>query len=243
MVEQTGHEIPAAVYDEAGEGERSFLENISRRLRRPQPKSAPKHPFRGAPEFWKEYQLPVDECIRTFIDHWESAGGKAIRTSGDNELRQTVIEILQTHHITSVIRQNQPKLAELLLDAGMPEARWKTWSVAERGSLAEFAAQADAGVVIADYAVAHTGTVVLGSSSDKGRSVSLLPPLLVVIVPISRLRTRLGEVMRDLQEISSAQFPAGVHFVSGPSRSADIENDLTIGVHGPGIVYAIMADF
>ncbi|WP_179292148.1 LUD domain-containing protein, partial [Paenibacillus campinasensis] len=45
-----------------------------------------------------------------------------------------------------------------------------------------------------------------------------------------------------LDEAGREQLPAGVHFISGPSRSADIENDLTIGVHGPGIVYAILVD-
>ena len=44
----------------------------------------------------------------------------------------------------------------------------------------------------------------------------------------------------ELDEQGREELPAGVHFISGPSRSSDIENDLTIGVHGPGIVYAII---
>ena len=99
---------------------------------------------------------------------------------------------------------------------------------------------ADIGVIVADYAVSATGTIVTMSSADKGRSVSLLPPMLIAIVPASCIRSSLGEVMSQISAIGMERMPAGIHFISGPSRSADIENDLTIGVHGPGIVYALI---
>lgn len=104
------------------------------------------------------------------------------------------------------------------------------------------AAAADIGIVIADCAVASTGSIAVTSSPAKGRSVSLLPPALLAIVPVSRLKTRLGEGFAEFDRTPPGQLPAGIHFISGPSRSADIENDLTIGVHGPGAVFAILLD-
>lgn len=124
------------------------------------------------------------------------------------------------------------------------------------------AARADFGICAAAHAVAYTGSVVMLSSAGHGRSVTLLPNLLFVPVPSERLATRPGEVLRTFGEACGgdgvsapdertgfsgaarradcSRLPAGIHFISGPSRSADIENDLTIGVHGPGIVYAIL---
>ncbi len=84
------------------------------------------------------------------------------------------------------------------------------------------------------------GTIVVASSADKGRSVSLLPNVLIAVIPAERMYTRLGEAMSRVASIPAERFPAGVHFISGPSRSSDIENDLTIGVHGPGAAYALI---
>lgn len=102
------------------------------------------------------------------------------------------------------------------------------------------AAEADIGIVIADEAVAYTGSVAVLSSPEKGRAVSLLPTALIILLPVERLRTRLGEILNRFDKAGREQLPAGIHFITGPSRSSDIENDLTIGVHGPGIVYTLL---
>src|SRR5690606_32616083 len=107
-------------------------------------------------------------------------------------------------------------------------------------SLRQFAAEADVGMAVVDFAVAHTGSVVVTSSPMKGRSVSLLPTAFMAIIPVERVKSKLGEVMNEIRGMAQHGMPAGIHFISGPSRSADIENDLTIGVHGPGIVYALL---
>lgn len=102
------------------------------------------------------------------------------------------------------------------------------------------AAGADIGIVAAEHAVAYTGSLVVTSDRSRGRCVSLLPAMLVANVPAERIATKLGEVLLPFDELAFTDRPAGIHFISGPSRSADIENDLTIGVHGPGIVYALI---
>ncbi|MNW03394.1 Lactate utilization protein C [compost metagenome] len=91
-----------------------------------------------------------------------------------------------------------------------------------------------------DFAVAYTGSLVVQSAAEEGRSVSLLPTALFAIIPVERMKTRLGEVLDTFDAVGRETLPAGIHFISGPSRSADIENDLTIGVHGPGIVFALL---
>jgi L-lactate dehydrogenase complex protein LldG len=79
---------------------------------------------------------------------------------------------------------------------------------------------------------------VLDSSCERHRLVSVVPPVHIAIVAASRIRATLGEVLamlRDGREVSPA-----VTFITGPSRTADIELTLTIGVHGPQQLYVII---
>ncbi|MEF3304792.1 LutC/YkgG family protein, partial [Paenibacillus sp. GYB003] len=116
------------------------------------------------------------------------------------------------------------------------------WS--RRSPLLRAAERCRLGIVWADYAVAGTGTLVLLARGGRGRSVSLLPDALFAVVRADRLVTRMGEafeaIRRDYPE--AADMPSSINLITGPSRSADIENDLTIGIHGPGKVYALILE-
>lgn len=95
-----------------------------------------------------------------------------------------------------------------------------------------------AGATEADYGIAETGTVVEVSGPGRSRLASLLPESHLVALPVERLRAGLGEV---LAEIEAKGVPgAAVTLVTGPSRTADIEQVLTIGVHGPGRVHVVL---
>lgn len=101
-------------------------------------------------------------------------------------------------------------------------------------------ASADAGIICADGAIAETGTIFHRSGGNRLKSVSLLPPVLVAFVATNKIHESMRDVMPKLSAWLSFRGAAqGVQFISGPSRSSDIENDLTIGVHGPGRVYVI----
>src|SRR5262249_55156005 len=136
--------------------------------------------------------------------------------------------------------QNQPELEALDLESTLTGAKVSVWNSDPEQYWKARAAEADFGVILADFAAAYTGSIVAKSAYNKGRSVSLLPTVLMAIIPLERLKTRLGEIMVEIDKAGRENLPAGVHFISGPSRSADIENDLTIGVHGPGVVYALI---
>jgi L-lactate dehydrogenase complex protein LldG len=94
----------------------------------------------------------------------------------------------------------------------------------------------DAGVSEAIYGLADTGSVVLAASPAEPRAASLLPA-----VHVTLLREEL--ILPGLEELFAAMggaLPSALAIVTGPSRSADIEQRLTVGVHGPGDVHVVL---
>jgi L-lactate dehydrogenase complex protein LldG len=94
----------------------------------------------------------------------------------------------------------------------------------------------DAGVSTAIYGLADTGSVVLAASPEEPRSRSLLPD-----VHITLLREEL--ILPGLDELFAAvrdELPSALAIVTGPSRSADIEQKLAVGVHGPREVHVVL---
>lgn len=222
--------------------QRSFIANISERLGRPLPAHAPAHPAQGAPSFWQAHKLDPEQRIASFIEHWQQAGGEAQRFGRLEEARSFIVRLATTMHAKRFIRHRHPLLESLQVEEAIADGQWTKWDYTEPDEMKTLAASADIGLIVAEYAVAVTGSIVSMSASEKGRSVSLLPTALIALVPASTIRTKLGEVMADIRALGNDHMPAGIHFISGPSRSADIENDLTIGVHGPGIVHALVID-
>ncbi len=89
-------------------------------------------------------------------------------------------------------------------------------------------AGADAGITIADFAIALTGTLVLDCSPAHPRSTSLLPPVHIAVVPAAHIVASLGDVLTR-----TGPLPSALTFITGPSRTADIELTPVRGAHGP----------
>jgi L-lactate dehydrogenase complex protein LldG len=92
-------------------------------------------------------------------------------------------------------------------------------------------AQADLGVTEVDFILPDSGSVGLLSSPEKPRSTSLLPRVHLAIVRSSALRRDLQQV---LLESNSQQY---LVFITGPSRTSDIESSPVLGAHGPNALY------
>lgn len=97
------------------------------------------------------------------------------------------------------------------------------------------AEHANVGIAISEVTLAESGTVVLFSDKEKGRTVSFLPSTFIALVPISTLVPRMTQAALKLRNIyqNTGHVPSCVNFISGPSNSADIELKLVVGVHGP----------
>lgn len=102
----------------------------------------------------------------------------------------------------------------------------------------EAQAQAEVGVTGCLAAIAETGSLALVSGPGRSRSVSLLPPVHLAVVRRDVLVFRMGEFFR--MHARNLDSTASCTFVTGPSRTADIELTLTLGVHGPGRVVVVV---
>jgi L-lactate utilization protein LutC len=97
--------------------------------------------------------------------------------------------------------------------------------------------EADLGVVGAAFGIAATGTVVFDAGRAGGRSASLLPPAICVLVRADAILREAGDVFRRMPERFPEGLPSQLVLCTGPSKSGDIELVLTTGVHGPGRVW------
>jgi L-lactate dehydrogenase complex protein LldG len=93
-----------------------------------------------------------------------------------------------------------------------------------------------AGTSEAVYGLADTGSVVLAASPEEPRARSLLPAVHVSLLCEDRILAGLPELFAAV----GGSLPSALAIVTGPSRSADIEQMLTVGVHGPGEVHVVL---
>ncbi|CAN5461439.1 hypothetical protein BH10ACI2_BH10ACI2_14380 [soil metagenome] len=94
----------------------------------------------------------------------------------------------------------------------------------------------DLGITSAQWAIAETGTLVMIADAESHRLTSLVPPVHLCVVRAADIRQTLGEIL----ELASRDLSRLVTFVTGASRTSDIELTLAIGVHGPGELHVIV---
>ncbi|MDF2626833.1 MAG: hypothetical protein K0R39_664 [Symbiobacteriaceae bacterium] len=175
--------------------------------------------------------------------------GKSYRVLSEAEVGPLLVSILREAGVTGkVVRWDDPTLNDLGLDEALGAAGYAVTPVkhGEPGRpQIELAESAVAGITGADFAIAETGSIVLGSSRPgvagapgRGRTVALLPPIHIAVVRKEQFVYTPAHVFQKLRKLGV--MPSQVIFASGPSRSADIENDLSIGVHGPCQAHVII---
>jgi L-lactate dehydrogenase complex protein LldG len=99
-------------------------------------------------------------------------------------------------------------------------------------------ARCNLGIIEADYAIAASGTIALIADATRPRSVSLLPPISIIIVHVDRILPDLATLMRTVGPEVVSNNP--MVLITGPSRTADIEKRIVLGVHGPKELYVVL---
>lgn len=94
------------------------------------------------------------------------------------------------------------------------------------------------GITSAQFGIAETGTLVIESDKEFNRLTSLIPPCHICILEASKLRNNLGEVLAELEKDLSKS----ITFITGQSRTSDIELTLALGVHGPKELFVFIVE-
>ncbi len=99
----------------------------------------------------------------------------------------------------------------------------------------------DAAITLCTHLVARTGTIVLSSKELSGRTSSVYAPIHICIAYADQLVYDISDSLVKFKDNMDA-FPSMISFATGPSRTADIEKTLVVGVHGPKEVYCFLID-
>ena len=192
------------------------------------------------------------QALERFREEFERVSGVFHRVSKMDEVPGVIRRIAQERQATSVLSWHPEALG---LDLrGSLGAEGFSVTVAPDGDPdatararhRDAAARAEIGVTGVDWALAETGTLVLVSGRGRPRSTSLLPATHVAVFGRDRLVESLEQVgvMLEALHVNPALSMSGavINFITGPSRTADIELTLTRGVHGPKEVHAIFVE-
>ncbi len=103
-------------------------------------------------------------------------------------------------------------------------------------------ASCEASVTLCESLVARTGTIVLSSALQHGRTGSVYAPIHICVAFTSQLVYDIGDALKEIKTKYNNNLPSVISFASGPSRTADIEKTLVTGVHGPKEVYCFLVE-
>jgi L-lactate dehydrogenase complex protein LldG len=236
-----------------------FLTRIREQVRRAparfraSPARRPQHPAAEAESIRRELAERWPETLDAFRREFEGVAGVFHRVASVDMVPDAVARIAREREARAIVAWHASALGADLGPAlgarglevhQMPDA--EPTSGTERERLRSIAARAHLGLTGVDLAVAETGTLVLVSGAGRARSTSLLPPCHIAVFDRGALVESLRQVGVFLEawhgESTAPARGGTINFITGPSRTADIELTLTRGVHGPKEVHAIFVE-
>lgn len=180
----------------------------------------------------RERSLASDQHIATFTSMLTRVGGTVDVVADRQAARARLAELLAGAEARTVACSDAPELSDLL------PANVRT--LPHDAPRSELLA-ADCGLTSAQFGIAETGTLVLCSADERHRLASLLPARHVCVLPRSHLLGTLAEALAAVHRDGSPSSRT-ITFVTGPSRTADIELTLVVGVHGPKFLHVLLLD-
>jgi L-lactate dehydrogenase complex protein LldG len=148
-----------------------------------------------------------------------------------DELLPALIEFLQSRNCRKIALPASPFLDKLGIPKALEQAGFtvRLWQQMTLDELYDF----DCSVTDVHAAVAETGSLVMRASPEHGRALSLVPPIHIAIL---EPRNFVPDLVDLFQKLTAEGTGTATTIITGPSKTADIEMSLVVGVHGPGVV-------
>jgi L-lactate dehydrogenase complex protein LldG len=193
------------------------------------------------------------QTLARFRAEFERVGGVFHRVAVEAAVPDMVAGIARERELGRIVTWHGDTLGagwgEALTGKGLAVETMPPGALADeatRPALRRAIAEADLGLTGVDLAVAETGSLVLVSGAGRPRSTSLVPPVHVAVFGPSSLvesLAQLGVYLAAWHGDGAPRWRGGaVNIITGPSRTADIELTLTMGVHGPKELHAVFVD-
>lgn len=173
------------------------------------------------------YLVDLSDPVATFT---EKASGAMATVREVDEPRAILEEVVEAHDVRTAVASRDPETE------GVPDMLGELGVDVGAFSLDDVPA-AHLGVTGAAWGIAATGTLVCDAGRAGGRSASLVPEVHLALVRRDRILPEAGDLFREMRDRYPDGPPSQLVLVTGPSRSADIELTLTMGVHGPKAVW------
>lgn len=216
----------------------AFLDKLASKLGRDRISAEVSRPrWKFQPQYDVFKNATQDELLEALEEQCPKIHTKLVKTSMV-DLNSTLKEVVEGFGGGPIVHWKDERFSDFglnsllkkdWLDAGVDVHEWDYQLGESNISKAE---QANIGLTISDVTLAESGTVVLFSDRDKGRTISFLPTTNICLIPKSTIVPRMTQAAQVMRQ-KEAGISSCVNFITGPSNSADIEMNLVVGVHGP----------
>lgn len=206
----------------------SSRENILNKIKQALKKQVPV-PFNQRQETFV-YQNPTQDLEIEFAEKFTKLQGKFSFCANFEELAQQLSNLVNAQQWSKVVC-NEPQLEQQLSAKGFNQIN-NTFNLSD----------CDVAITSCEALVARTGSLLLSSNSESGRTYSVYAPVHICIALTSQLVYDIADGIDMMKNKYANNLPSVISLATGPSRTADIEKTLVVGVHGPKEVYCFLVD-
>lgn len=218
----------------------NFLANIAQQLGRSPITTLQRPTWQYQPQNRILKDATRDELLEIFVKQCANIHTNIV-ISNCAKLSQDLQSVVDQYGGQSIISSRDERFQDYGLSELMTEKwpqsniQYYEWNSQQPQENILHAEKANIGITISEMTLAESGTAVLFSSRDQGRSISFLPEKSIILIPKSTIVPRMTQAARWIREKinNGEKIPSCINFITGPSNSADIEMILIVGVHGP----------